>query len=253
MTKKTPTLKSSAQDKTTVLRRFLNEQWAAFVPHLAQFQWPAETARWHELVFCLLHCVARPDLPSVRVRRLTDALVGLDLVEVGQIAALADERGRIDLGAKKAALLLDVLEHGGLHKQRAECAIVALVEAASAVMQRHGGKIQRYLRQYGQMMLDDLPNQFSFSRLSDDDARLAFTLWLQNVLNMPIELWNAEVKEVCRHLRSSRETLVATADDLDINVALLDDVLSAYMHPDSQTSERAAPKQRSRKAETTRA
>lgn len=223
------------------LRRFLEEQWAAFLPHLDSFQWPVETARWHELVYCLLDRVAGAGLPALQVRQLTDALVALDLADVAQLAALSDTTGAFDADDERAKLLLGILRQAGLSDEQAESALVVLTEAAAVLRTRHDGKIQRLLRHYGHMMVEDLASQFSFSRLPPDDARVAFTLWLQNVLAMPVELWDADVREVCRQLGTSRSALVATADDLDVNVALLDDVLRSYARAESHSADADQP------------
>lgn len=222
----------SGGESRALLRAFVEEQWAAFLPRVSEFQWPLESARWHEMVFCLLRYAGRPEITSERARRLTGDLVDLGLVEVGHLAAMAGADGAPEPTNPGADLLRGVLVQAGLGAERAQVALVTLVEAAGTLQARHDGRIQRLLRAHAEAFLTEVSATFAFSRLPAESARLALTLWLQNVTTLPLELWDRDVVEFCRQFGCTREDLVAVADDLDLNLALVDDVLGAFVGPD---------------------
>lgn len=219
-------------DSRALLRAFVEEQWSAVFPRVSEFQWPLESARWHEMVFCLLRYVGRPEITSERARRLTADLVDLGLLEVGHLAAMSRPDGSLEVTSTGANLLQGVLEQAGLSADRARAALVTLGEAASTLQAQHDGRIQRLLRVHAETFLAELSRTFVFSRLPAEPARLALTLWLQNVTTLPLELWDRDIAEFCREFGCTREDLVAVADDLDLNVALVDDFLGSFIPPD---------------------
>jgi hypothetical protein len=96
----------------------------------------------------------------------------------------------------------------------------------------YDGKVQRYLRHYGQQMLDALSHDFSYSQIAKEDVRHAFTHWLQNVLNMPVAVSEPAIAKFCERRGIRAEELLKVADELDINVALLDDMIANYVSED---------------------
>ncbi len=87
--------------------------------------------------------------------------------------------------------------------------------------------MQKYLRVYGERMLAELGQTFAFSALSPDQTHYAFTLWLQNVLNMPIALYTRELDVIAGERGLSSQVVVDTADGMDFNLAVLDDLMAA--------------------------
>lgn len=223
----------SAPDSRGLLRAFIEEQWAVFLPRASEFQWPVESARWHELVFCLLRYSGRPDITGERARRLASDLVDLGLVEVAHLASMAGRDGAPEATDPGAGLLRSVLVQAGLSAERAQVALVTLVEAASTLQAQHDGRIQRLLRAHAEAFLTEVSAVFTFSHLPTEAARLALTLWLQNVTTLPLELWDRDIAEFCRQFGCTRADLVAVADDLDLNVALVDDALGAFVDPNA--------------------
>jgi hypothetical protein len=73
-------------------------------------------------------------------------------------------------------------------------------------------------------MIQELPRHFTLRRLDAQDARFAFTHWLQQVLNMPLPLSDASVEKLCQQYHVSVDDLVAAIDERDLNVALMDEV-----------------------------
>ena len=78
-------------------------------------------------------------------------------------------------------------------------------------------------------MLDELSMNFTFSKMDEKDAKYAFTYWLQNVLNMPLTLKTEGMDTFCTKFQVSYQNLQEYADKLNINLALLDDVIDQYI------------------------
>ena len=109
-----------------------------------------------------------------------------------------------------------------------QATVTAICEAAAGFSDHFDGKVQKYLRHYGELMLRQLSESFSFSGLDQAAVRHAFALWFQNVLNMPLPMPDRIAHEACEMLGVEYEPLVKAADDVGVNVALLDNVLRAY-------------------------
>lgn len=208
------------------LRALILEYWQAFQGTLNQYQWPWETARWHELAFCLLMRSGQPELSAGTARRLTSTLAELNLLQIEMLSRLTPDGGEPDLSHPDLDLMLRLLQRSGLNEAKATATVTTICQAAHSLQQYHGGKVQHYLRQYGQQMLDELGEHFVFSSISQEDARYAFTHWLQNVLNLPLPISNPAVEAFCHEQGVTVPNLVRVADELDLNLALLDDMLS---------------------------
>jgi hypothetical protein len=68
-------------------------------------------------------------------------------------------------------------------------------------------------------MIDELSQNFSFSKMNEEDEKYAFTYWLQNILNMPINLKTESVEKFCKKLQITYKELLKAADNLNINLA----------------------------------
>lgn len=217
------------KEKMEKIKQFMREEYIRFVPELNRYQWPWETARWQELVFCLLARTDDSRAAIVIARETVKIFVALDLLEVDVLAKLVPEKGEPDFQEPQLELMLKIMKRQGYGNTEAEIAVVTICEAARALQQGFDGKVQRYLRKYGELMLSEFFRNFSFSRLSEEDARYAFTNWLQNVLNMPIALSHPSVKALCGKFNIGIEELVDIADRNNVNLALLDDWAADYM------------------------
>lgn len=218
----------STQDKIDDLKSFIFDRWQVFQQSLDQYQWSWETARWHELIFCLMTRLGEPDLNVGTARTLVILLAGLDLLRVDFLAKLISERKELDTADPDSAFLLQLLERSGLSAERAKSVLTAICQTALGLQTHYNGKIQLYLRHYGNQMLDELGDTFRYSDISGESTRHAFTHWLQNVLNMPLALSEPAVTKFIMERGTSLEELVRVADDLDLNLALLDDMIVTF-------------------------
>ena len=126
-------------------------------------------------------------------------------------------------------IMLKILARQGYAEEEARTIVITICQAARSLQDAYDGKIQKYLRWYGEKMLAELPQHFSFSRLSAEDARYAFTHWLQNVVNMPVLLSEPMVDALCREFDVTVDDLAAIADQNNINTAFIDDWAADYM------------------------
>lgn len=189
----------------------------------AGWQWLWEASRWRELALSLLLQVEGG--PSGNSRALVEKMGNLGLLDVPALARLIRDAGGLDFDDTHARRVLAVLQDGGFDPDKARRALTALAETARGLERHFGGKIQRYLRHYGEQMLRELGNFFQFTALSDAETQDAFTFWLQNVLSMPLSLVDKHMQAFCQQHGLTTEQLVAAADELDMNLAFLDDVL----------------------------
>jgi hypothetical protein len=190
-------------------------------------QWLWEVDRWKELVFALLTRVTT--IEEAQLRHVVTLLRDLDLLDIEGLAAVSWVDSKFDLNNPRARRFNAVLLENGLSDEEAANGLAATCAVARGLHERHQGKIQCYLRQYGEMMLRDLSSTFTFEHLSEDDTRFAFTYWLQNVLNMPIPLRDADTVSFCAEHKLTESDLLAAADRLNLNVALLDDIVHRYV------------------------
>jgi hypothetical protein len=182
-------------------------------PLLAKHPWEWETERWFELIFCILTegIGIKPSL----ARRATNALAELKLISVPLLAR-----------DPKTDLIKEVLLQIGFSKDEANKATDAIVRISEVSKQKWNGHIQKFLRKYGEAMVDELSDGLS-AALNEKGARRAATLWLQNVVNAPLLLESdSHVQQFCRKHGITPCSLVDLADELDANVSFVDDLLA---------------------------
>ncbi len=200
----------------------------AYGPSIDPHLWPWETKRWDELVFCLLTTIAESEILPEIIREVTRGLSEWDLLEINVLASLNPAKNEQDALDSRLVTIMTILQQSGFDADKAKIAVTAICEVASGLKQKYEGKVQRYFRKYGELMLDELAQNFSFTQLSNEDARKAVSIWLQNTLNMPVPVSNPIVDQTCEKLGVQYNSLVEAAEKLDINVALLDDALRTY-------------------------
>jgi hypothetical protein len=134
--------------------------------------------------------------------------------------------------------IVELMLEAGFSRPEADNALQVICEAADSLVQHHNGKVQHYLRHYGERMLDEALAAFRFTTLDEGAAKYAFTYWLQNVLNMPLSLRDVSVLSFCRQYGLTVDDLIAAADELDLNLALLDDLILGHVasHDSSQST-----------------
>ena len=189
------------------------------------YQWPSEHDRWVELIFALVTRISNKN--EDEIRHTIEELDVLDLLDVEALSEILETKKGINLEYAHTRRVVEYLIESGFTENESEKCILAMHEAAKSLKTHHDGKIQKYLRKYGQQMINEVPQNFSFSKMNEQDVKYAFTYWLQNVLNMPVSL-DDSVKEFCKKIGNKPEDLVQVADKLNLNIAIVDDLVRLY-------------------------
>ncbi|UCB57553.1 MAG: hypothetical protein JSV30_02930 [Candidatus Omnitrophota bacterium] len=218
--------KTSKKVNKKDLRELVTHLYDNYTSELDDSLWTWEMARWYELVFCILTTIGEPDVMAADTRAVTNALSEMGVLEP---AALARLKPSIQKGMKTNAALISIgslLKYAGFSDEQSKSAITALCEAAYSIKKKYGGKIQNYLRKYGDYMLGQIRRDFHFNNFNK--ASKALAIWLQNTLNMPVPASNPLADKACRSLGVTYKDLVEAANEQDLNVAVLDDALRVY-------------------------
>jgi hypothetical protein len=206
-----------AENAAYQLRRILAAEGA----ELAVGQpWLWEFDRWKELVFALLARLT--SVPEAGLRLLVDRLADLDLLGVDALGVDGD-------GEPMATRITDLMVDAGLSADEAARALTTVVEAARGLRRTSGGKVQRYLRRYGELMLREVPDYFDFTALPSDEVQDAFTYWLQNAVNLPLSLVDDSLRAFCGHYGFTPADLIEGADRIDLNLAVADDAVQLHV------------------------
>ena len=204
----------------------LTRLYADYAAEISETLWPWETARWHEMVFCILAAAAEPGTPVASLRELNDRLVELDLLDLADWATNQEDPDKAGQLQDMYTTLGTILKKSGFTAARTKTALDTINEAAQGLLRNYDGKVQHYFRSYGMQMLERIQTDFGFSQ--SDTAKQALAIWLQNSLNMPVAGRDAIIDQACEELGVTYHELLAAADRNDINVALMDDALRAF-------------------------
>jgi hypothetical protein len=213
------------QDGAATLREHLARLVAYYADELAEAEWSSETERWHELILALLHR-CDPELDFGRVRLAGEVLAQLGACDARELARLDSE------GGEQQIVLRRVLRHHGFSDAATDRAVAVLARAGRAVSEHWDGKLQLFLSEHGERMVAALTERFAGAELADEELRYALVLWLQNTLNLPLSLDHPAVVDVRQRFGASSGDLMAAADELGLNVAIVDDLIVLGEHDD---------------------
>lgn len=211
------------QDASYLLRKLLvtHGQWLG-----DQYVWVWEHERWREFVFALM--AGCSDRSHSDLRDTVEELEELGLLDIAVLAHAIDANHDI-AGTKSARRILEILGEEGFGDDEAHRSLQTIGEAARVIRQHYDGKIQFYLRRYGELMLRDATELFRFEHLGEAATRRAFTLWLQNVLCMPVSLNDNALCAFSEAHRLDPAEVIRAADELELNVSILDDLIQQEM------------------------
>lgn len=212
------------------LQTKLTELYEEYGQFLAPYLWASESDRWAELVLCLLHqCFAGE--PGTNIRQAVTLLQDLNLLEVDRLVGLHDPT------SQSTITFVYILKQQGFSDAAIRRATKVLSDAATIVKTRYDSKIQRYLRRHAQIMRDELVSVFGDLNLTKEQLQYAIVHWLQNVLSLPLSLESPAVIEFCEKNGVSIDDLMHACDSLDINAAIVDDLLELNKAMDTGISE----------------
>ncbi len=185
-----------------------------------EHQWPREVQRWHELVYCLFSAVENKFGPDTRSASGVRVLMELGLLDIPLLAKAE---------AKTRQQLSIVLERVGFPGEQAGQLVTALCDLAKRLQEKYQGRVQLLLRTYGTDMAAQVRQALPLERtLGQENASLVVTHWLQNVLNLPILVPSPGLKALLAETGATPEEVLAAADELNVNVALVDELLNRW-------------------------
>jgi hypothetical protein len=185
--------------------------------YLTAHAWPSEAGRWAELVFCLLHGL-RPE-NSQDTRQAVQVLFATGLLNIEALSSL---------GKKAEITFTYILTSHGWSEPEADEAITMLRKISRVIRKRFHGKVQSVVRRFAIGMRQELSAAFRGAGLNKTDLDRALNHWMQNAFNLPVSLEQHGLQRFSRAIEISPEEILRAADELDINFALLDDILEAH-------------------------
>lgn len=184
-------------------------------------QWPWETQRWHELVYCLLSAVEGRFGSDTHSASAVRVLMELGLLEI-PLLAKAEETTSLHLSI--------VLERTSFSHEQARQLVRALFDLAKCLDEMYQGKVQLLLRTSGMELVDQVLQALPLEdTLGKQNASLVVMHWLQNVLNLPVLVPSPGLKALLAETGAKSEEILAAVDELNINIALLDEILNRWV------------------------
>ena len=185
--------------------------------------WVYETDRWEHLVFCLLRQLSRQD--PEKARSAVTILRDIGLLDLEQLAAMEGE------SPDNLQSFSQVLLGAGFTEGDTIRASSLLAQVAVVIKDSYGGKVHRIFRHYGEVIRDELVKAFSGSFLPESELREGISYWLQSAFSMPIPVERQAVLAYCEEKGTTPEDLWQTADDLGINLGIVDFLLERKYSP----------------------
>lgn len=226
--------KSPGKEKDRVeqidLDALLIELLQQFDTSIEGYLWPWEEARWYELVYCLVLQLKPSDLSNDEIHRAIASLGDLGLLSPEALAEL-NVSGNDDPDLQ---LMKNVLERYGMNSEESSALVVTICEAAKGFTSQHQGKVQRFLRKYGQIMLEELFSTIPLSKMDEKNAKKAFSQWLQNAAGMPLVLSSEDLDELCSGLETTSTEFIDVVDDLNLNLTMVDDLIFSFLEMEQQ-------------------
>jgi len=227
--------KSTEKEKIDLESLFI-ELLQQFDASIEGYLWPWEEARLYELVYCLALQIKPSDMSNDEVQRVIASIGDLGLLSPKALAELS-AAGDIDLSHPDLQLMKEVLVRFGWGPEETSALIVTICEVAKGFVAHHEGKVQLFLRKYGQKMLEELISTISLSKMDQKDAKMAFSQWLQNAAGMPLVLSSEDLDELCSGLETTSVEFIDAADGLNLNLTMVDDFVFSFLEMEQQFSE----------------
>lgn len=188
------------------------------------YLWEDERDRFNELCFCILARTTPIDELALR-----EILTGLSELNVLDVEALAESEGGSNSKSEKTldSIITNVFIQNGLDDKEAEKCTATIRQISRIVKQNYGGNIQRLIRKFGNEMLEEMQKVFAIQNMTKEDLKVSLVLWMQNTMEMPIPVSNDAVRDFCKSNNIGLKELESALDTLDINAAVIDDLIQA--------------------------
>lgn len=195
------------------LKNLVNE----FGLELPARTWVFETDRWEHLVFCLLRQLSGQD--PEKARSAVTILRDIGLLDLEDLAAMEED------SPDNLKAFSQVLRGAGFSEQHTVQAASLVSLVAGVIKDNYAGKVHRTFRHYGEIIRDELVKAFSGSSVSESDLREGISYWLQSAFSLPIPVERQAVLDYCEEKGITPEILWQVADDLGINLGIVDFLL----------------------------
>lgn len=179
--------------------------------------WSSEKDRWQELLVCMINQV-KPEPNMDEVREVTEIWEKLNLTSPMILSALKEDDREYSF-LVMTLLQYDFTEHEAL------TTVNMAIALGKAVADNYNGKIQTCIRKYAVALRDELTKTFADVGLDDSQINYGVVHWLQNTMNAPLSLSHQSVTAFCKEKGVTPQELWNAADILEINLAVIDDVL----------------------------
>jgi hypothetical protein len=183
--------------------------------------WISEHDRWLELVFAIFASTSKS--PEEQLRLLIRDLDALGLLSI-------DDEININ-NSQWITRCLEIATDCGVEELASRRAVEAVSEVAAALRSGYGGKLQKLLRQQGEHIREEIQSILAVKSLEKSEFQYALTYWLQNVLALPVSLLDNSVMEFLKQHALTMEEVVEAADSLNINLAVVDDLIHMEQTP----------------------
>jgi hypothetical protein len=194
----------------------LNEMFARHRAQLAYYPYEREIDRWYELLVASLSQGVEVDVGLTR-----RAIRLLDDLQLSSVEALAS------IDNEQRSVLLSTFKQIGISDSQARQSIDVLVGLASSLLHLWQGHVQRLLRMFATAMTREVGMLFANTQLDKTHVNRVATLWLQNVLSLPVLLHDdPHVRQFRKKHNLTEAQLTDLADVSGVNLALLDDLLA---------------------------
>jgi hypothetical protein len=204
----------------TDLKKLVNE----YALELPARTWVYETDRWEHLVFCLLRQLSGQN--PEKARSAVTILRDIGLLDLEELAVMEGE------SPANLKAFSQVLRGAGFTEGDTIRAANLLAQVAGVIKDKYAGKVHRIFRHYGEVIRDELVKAFSGSLIPESELREGVSYWLQSAFSMPIPVERQAVLDYCEEQETTPENLWQAADDLGINLGIVDFLLERQLSPE---------------------
>jgi len=194
----------------------------------ADYRWEDEHSRWNELVYCIF--AELTDHSYMDARSLSDKIFGLNLLELDDLADVQImEDGKADPNNPRIRTVSEILSINGIEQSDIDKSLSAICKVAQSIQENYDGKIQKFLRKYGEEIVNEFDSHVSFSEVDRGTQSRILVKWIQNTLAMPLAFSNIYTVRFCKKQGVTYLELAEAADNIGLNGSVLDDLLELYM------------------------
>ena len=222
-------MKDVRPEKVAALEKRIREIYAEYRHFLpSDYRWEDESSRWNELVYCIFAELTGHNYRDAR--RLANDIADLNLLNVDDLAKIPImDDGMVNPDNSRIRTITDILRSNGISEDDVKRSLSAICKVAQSISDNYDGKIQKFLRKYGEEIVNEFDSHVSFSEVSKGTQSRIIVKWIQNTLCMPLAFSNVYTARFCEKEDINYNELAAAADNIGLNGAVLDDLLEVYI------------------------